>query len=64
MVYRVVKNHKRLWVENEATGELVYTPPNFLRLTGRDGMRQLAEALNAGEPYIRAVIAFESACPR
>lgn len=62
--YRVVKRHKRLWIERLETGELIYTPPNFLRLVNRDGLVALAEHLSNGGDYIKAVIAFESATPR
>jgi hypothetical protein len=60
-MFTVAKFNKRLYVMDG--DERLYTPPDFLRqrLTGRREMHALADSLNEGVPYIKAVIAFETA---
>src|SRR4051812_3965942 len=45
-----------------ATGEVIYTPPDFLKgaITSHADLQLLAEALDRGERYIDAVAAFEA----
>jgi hypothetical protein len=44
-----------------ATGQVIYTPPDFLKgaITSQADLQLLAEALDRGERYIDAVAAFE-----
>lgn len=61
--YRVVKLHKRLWIEEVETGELVYTPPDFMRhrLQSREPMRALAQTFTAiGCRDIGAIVEFQA----
>lgn len=60
--HRVVKRDKRLWIERLETGEVVYTPPDFLRsyIRDRNGLIAMAAELTTGTDYITAVIRFES----
>lgn len=44
-MFEVVKSHKRLWIREVETGELVYTPPNHVNLPGRDPLIQLASSM-------------------
>ena len=57
---RVVKRHKRLCIVDDQD-QVVYTPPDFIRLTSRAPLQRLAEALDA-RPYIDAVMEFETLC--
>lgn len=57
--YKVVKRHKRLWIDDE-NGNPVYTPPDFIRLQSREPLKELAENLSS-RPYIDAVMGFETA---
>ena len=45
-----------------ATGQVIYTPPDFLKaaITRASDLQLLAEALDRGERYIDAVAAFEA----
>lgn len=57
-VFLVVKRHKRLWIE--ADGELIYTPPNFIRLQSRAPLINLADQLmSLGSRDIDAIAEFE-----
>jgi hypothetical protein len=49
-----------------ATGQVIYTPPDFLKgaITSQADLQLLAEALNRGERYIDAVAAFEASFAR
>jgi hypothetical protein len=52
----------KLWtVIRPATGEQVYTPPNFLHAYGRDrqAVESIAENLNMGLRYIDVIVAHE-----
>lgn len=46
--HEVIKHHKRLYIRCNETGELVYTPPDFLRpyIRNREGLKKLARRLN------------------
>jgi len=55
---RVVKRHKRLWIDDE-DGNPVYTPPDFIRMQSREPLKMLAENLSS-RPYIDAVMEFEA----
>lgn len=57
-----IKLNKRLYLKDEETGKLVYTPPDFIRhKCNRQVLDKLAEEINSGETtYIKAVIKFES----
>lgn len=63
--FECVKLHGRLWIQDQDTGALLYTPPDFLRLSSRDPLRAMAaEASTQGYLDIRQVIAFEHDTPR
>ena len=59
----VVKVNKRLFVRRVDTGELVYTPPDFLRhrIHNRQVIQVLADRMTRDWPAtIRGIIDFES----
>ena len=61
--YNVVKRNKRLYIEQKETGELVYTPPDFIKLHSRKPLLELADSLlhGANHPsFIKAIVAFET----
>ena len=63
MTFEVIKANKRLWIRQVETGELVYTPPDFIRhrLQSRLPMEQLAESFNkVGERAISAIAELEA----
>lgn len=62
--HHVVQHSGRLCIAASATGEVIYFPPNFLAsfIRGPEDLEPLADALNRGERYIDAVMAFETAC--
>lgn len=62
MVFRVEKRGGRLWITR--LGDVVYTPPDFIRLASRAPMQRLADELNAGVGYIEAVMRLEHDAPR
>jgi len=65
MTFECVKNNKRLWIKNTVTGELVYTHPDFIRLTDRTLMQTLAErATVKGKLAIEDIMVFEAKAPR
>ena len=57
--YKVIKKNKHLFLQCVETGELVYSPPNFLRLTSRQDLQDLGDELTAGREFVEAVTAFE-----
>jgi len=57
----VVKRHKRLHIVRRESGEMVYTPPDFIKLHSREPLQALARNLTAGADRITAVVAFETA---
>jgi len=64
MVYThvVVKENKRLFIKRFETGEVVYTPPDFIRphIRSRAQLKALADRLTAGGDYITEVVAFQA----
>jgi hypothetical protein len=61
--FESVKVHKRLWLREVETGNLVYTPPEWVRsrLQGREPMRELAAAMTERGRYdINLIIEFET----
>lgn len=56
---RVVKFNKRLCIEDERSGNIIYTPPDFVSVPGRHAVQFLANLLDEGVSYIDAVMAFE-----
>ena len=63
VTYRVVKVAKRLWIEELETGNLVYTPPEWVRarLQSREPMHELARAMTERLRYdINPIIEFET----
>src|SRR4051812_17659183 len=52
----------RLCIVVAATGQVIYTPPDFLKdaITSHADLRFLADALDRGERYTDAVMAFEA----
>jgi hypothetical protein len=63
-VFEVVKFHKRLWIKNVETEQLIYTPPCFINVVNRECLNKLANDLNDGVKYIDAVIDFENSARR
>lgn len=61
-MYVLAKRNKRFFVDLD--GVEIYTPRDFLRpyLNGRSLLHQLVADLNAGMPFIKAVVKFETAC--
>lgn len=62
-LHRVVKRNKRLHVARSDTGQIVYTPPDFLRIDNRAQLEALAMKLDEGEEPIQAIMAFEQDRP-
>lgn len=63
-LFAVVKRDRRLFVICAATGEAIYSPPDFLlpMITSRDVLKRLAEtASKKGRLAIEDVIAFQTA---
>jgi GNAT superfamily N-acetyltransferase len=61
MDYECVKQNKRLWIRCIETGELVYTPPNFIKLQSRDPMDELASKFTEiGSRDIGAIVVFQT----
>lgn len=61
---RIVKRHKRLWIEDGA-GQTVYTPPDFLLPLGnRESLDSLAERMSTAVHPIDEIIAFETRMSR
>ena len=59
------KVNKRLWIQNVVTGELIYTPPDFIKLHSRDSMEELAlRASMRGRLDIMELMVFEARSPR
>lgn len=66
-MFELVKLNKRLCVRLQSTGEVVYTPPDFLRpyIRNRDGMNALVTKFDTAEcPDIGAIMEFEASVPR
>lgn len=62
--FQAVKKNKRLWIK-DGDGNLVYTPPNFIRLHNRELFNQLVDRLNRfGYLCILDIMWFESRAPR
>ncbi len=59
------KVNKRLWIQDVVTGELLWTPPDFIRLPNRDLMEELAaRASLRGKLDIIDIIVFSGLAPR
>jgi hypothetical protein len=63
-VFVLAKAHKRLWVKNTTTGELVYTPPDFINVVSRSNFDGLLADLNSGVRTIEAIMRFERTARR
>ena len=64
-MFECAKVDKRLWIRHVETGELRYTPPDFIRLHDRNLMHELAAwATRRGELIIDDIIVFETKAPR
>lgn len=62
MTVTVVKRNKRLWIEDDETGETIYTPPDFVRMQSREPFLKLAlDMMEPGAARIGLIIAFETA---
>ena len=60
-LYECVKVNKRLWIKNLETGVLEYTPPDFIRLHGRELMIKLAEVVSeSGKLEFEDIMKFET----
>ena len=58
-MYHVVKVNKKLHIACD--GAIVYTPPDFIRLSNRAPLEKLAERMNElGRRDIDAIIDFEN----
>lgn len=59
------KMNKRLWISNGDTGEMLYTPPGFIRLNDRRSMIELVKRSNErGKISICDIIDFEHSSKR
>lgn len=59
------KVNKRLWIQDVVTGELLYTPPDFIKLHSRDSMEDLAlRASMRRRLDIMEIMVFEARSPR
>jgi hypothetical protein len=59
------KVNKRLWVQDVVTGQLLYTPPDFIRLQSRDLIEELAtRASMRNKLDIMDIMVFEGLAPR
>ena len=58
----VERRDGRFCIVAVATGQVIYTPPDFLKaaITRASDLQLLVEALDRGERYIDAVAAFEA----
>lgn len=56
---RVVKRHKRLWIIDE-NDSVVYTPPNFIVMSSRQPLIDLARRLSNDPDNFQHIIDFES----
>lgn len=56
----VVKTNKRLHIIDIRSGEVVYTPPDFVRIPNREALRGLATSFNwLGRRSIDEIAQFE-----
>lgn len=63
--YAVVKAAQRLWLQNQETGNLIYTPPNFVKKNSQKPLVEMAERVEAqGFLDIEDIIEFETVTPR
>lgn len=59
------KVNKRLWIQDVVSGELLYTPPDFIKLHNRDSMEELAlRASMRRRLDIMEIMVFEARSPR
>ena len=59
------RRHKRLYIKDLETGDLVYTHPDFIRCTDRALMQDLARHATArGALDISDIVHFEAIAPR
>jgi hypothetical protein len=59
--FEVVKQNKRLWVRCVETGELIYTPPSFVKLQSREPLNDLVRSFNSTlSRDLDAIAAFEA----
>lgn len=57
----VIKRNKRLHIAVQETGEILYTPPNHVKLPDRAPLQALAHAFNLQQARdIGLIIGFES----
>lgn len=60
-MFVVVKKNKRCHIVNKESGEVVYTPPNFVRFPYRAALWTLADTFtSAGQRCINAIAEFET----
>lgn len=54
MGFSVIKRRKKLCIVNDVTGEVVYTPPDFVykHIRNRDGMKKLAKHFDQHWPKV------------
>jgi len=61
LTFSIAKRFKRIVVIDDLSGEVVYCPPNFIKLNSRDDLRGLVHAFNyAGQREIKAIMQFEA----
>lgn len=58
--YEVIKRNHRLMIVRIESGELIYSPPDFIVLSNRLPLKLLAERLTNGADRITAIAEFES----
>jgi hypothetical protein len=63
--YAVVKYNKRLFIMSSVTRRLLYSPPDFIRVTNRSQLQQVADvASDRGYLHISDIAAFEATALR
>jgi len=59
--FGVIKLNRKLWIVDEKTGSLLYTPPEFVNLQSRDPLKKIAaRATETGVLDINEIIALEA----
>ena len=59
------KVNRRLWIQDVVSGELLYTPPDFIKLHNRESMADLAlRASMRRRLDIMEIMVFEARSPR
>ena len=63
--FAVVKAAQRIWIQNQVTGAMLYTVPDFVKLHSREPLEQIAQISNElGFLDIEDIIEMEAQSPR